>query len=787
MKENIIFKNRGNSAKIRRGKNIFKTNLNKSKNQYPSILINSYIQETTPPVIYTLPNSRKMSSGMGNNIEREQLYENNMLLRKSLNNLEKQLAKSKYMNVKNELEIKKKEKIILDFYKENSRENKDESKINTAKESALLILFKKKYDKLKSDYEKECNENKILKANVNLTQIKEFQIQNDIYIKEIKKLKKLYENSQKYHSKYKQNLNKLKEIKDKFFEQHTIIMNYEKKIQLLNEEMTKLKEENNSIKIYLDKIIRVKNKLNLNNKLLTLRNKKLLETKKLAEEIELDQNSYKKENEDQKKEISDLKSALNIRIADIKSLQEENEKYKISLGKIDKTAIEPINYNSLKYYEKKTVPENIDRIELYKSLYEENLIIISYYEQFMKENDINPKNILKKYGYSGIINTNNKVLYNINNKLEEKKLNEENNNNINNNIKNNYDNNTDAGLSDINTKALTNTYQNINNNDIKTEKSLENKEIEEINFFFSLFIKNLESKKITTEIMKSKIDKIKESISKKNKISDKEFITPFLNMFIETMKIKKESDKSYIEKFLATYMNYLKNNRNDFIQGLNNAFDNIIDYTSLDNIDYLLNSLAFNLQKYKNILITKIKEVDKGNTNLILFQDFNKILSDIGDPIRIELIEFLLFKMKENTDENCSIFDFNYKIVLDLLEKKIPDDFEDNDMGNIISEKLSEFKNNMILDNTNLEKVCQDKIQKFVLNNKNYEVIEKDTFFNIMEKYKVSVDEQIKENIYTLFIVTEPKCTNNGKVKMMNFMKLNNLFLNDYYDEEENN
>ena len=271
--------------------------------------------------------------------------------------------------------------------------------------------------------------------------------------------------------------------------------------------------------------------------------------------------------------------------------------------------------------------------------------------------------------------------------------------------------------------------------------------------------------------MKSKIDKITESISKKNKISDKEFITPFLNMFIETMKIKKESDKSYIEKFLATYMNYLKNNRNDFIQGLNNAFDNIIDYTSLDNIDYLLNSLAFNLQKYKNIL----------------FQDFNKILSDIGDPIRIELIEFLLFKMKENTDENCSIFDFNYKIVLDLLEKKIPDDFEDNDMGNIISEKLSEFKNNMILDNTNLEKVCQDKIQKFVLNNKNYEVIEKDTFFNIMEKYKVSVDEQIKENIYTLFIVTEPKCTNNGKVKMMNFMKLNNLFLNDYYDEEENN
>ena len=778
-----IYKNRGNSAKTRRVTNILKKNFNKSKNQFPSILLNSYIQETPSPLIYTLPNSRKMASGMGNNIEREQLYENNMLLRQNLNNLEKQLAKSKYMNVKNELELRKKEKIILDFYKENSKEIKDDSKIVPAKESALLILFKKKYDKLKSDYEKECNENSKLKSATKLTQIKEFQIQNDIFSKEINKMKKLYQNSEKYHSKYKENLGKLKEMKDKFLEQHNIIVNYEKKLESLNDEIGNLKEENNNIKKYLDKIIKKKDKVILKNKLLVLRNKKLLETKKIIEAKEFSQNTYEKDNENLKKEINELKSALNIRITEIKDLNEECGKYKAQVAKIDKTTVEPINYNSIKSFEKQNIPQNIDKIELYKSLYEESLIKISSYEKFLKEQNINPKLILQKYGYNGVVNTNNKVLYNINDKIEKKNLKEENNNNY--EQMNNFDKNTVTGISDLNTKALSN--QNNNNyNDINSEKNAENKQIEEINFFLSLFVKNLEAKKITTEIMKSKLSQITESISEKEKISDTEFINIFLNMFIEAMKITKETDKQYIENFLKTYMSFLQNNRKDFIQGLNNAFDNIIDYTALENKEKenYLNSLAFHFQKVKKELTTKLKEADKKNTNLILFQDFNSILSDINESIGIECIEYLLFKMKEDTDEASSMFDFNYKIIFELLEKEIPEDFEDNNIGNIISDKLSEFKNNMNLDNTNLEKVCKDKIQKFVVNNKNYEVIEKDAFFNIMENYKVTLEEEIKEAIYNLFIVNEPQCTNDGKIKMMDFVKLNNLFLNNYYDEE---
>lgn len=76
---------------------------------------------------------------------------------------------------------------------------------------------------------KSLADNKILKANIKLTNIKEFQIENDVLNKELKKMKALYENSKAYYDKYKENLEKLKEMRDKFIEQHTIVLTYEKK------------------------------------------------------------------------------------------------------------------------------------------------------------------------------------------------------------------------------------------------------------------------------------------------------------------------------------------------------------------------------------------------------------------------------------------------------------------------------------------------------------------------------------------------------------------------------
>ena len=773
------FTTRGSSAKANRVINLYRPTPNKSKAQFSSIKISTNLSESPPPPIFTLPSNRKLTSGMGNKIEREQLYENNLQLRDNLNKLEIKLKKSQYKNVKTEMELRKKEKIIQSFVTENSKEEIDKDKIIPMKESALITKFKQKYNKLKSDYEKLNNDYKILKANIKLTNIKEYQIENEILNAELKKIKALYQNSKKYYNKYKDNLEKLKEIRIKFMEQHAIILSYEKKIEMHNEQMKKLNEENAESKKNMDNIMKKLEKLNIQNKLLDIKNKKLLDIKKLKESQEFEQNTYKKDYEDQKKEIFELKSALNLRISEIQNLQTTCETLKQMAKKVDNTKVDPINYNDFKHFEKKSYPKDIDKTELYKSLYEESLLKISLYEKYFNEKNINNKNILKKYGFNGMLNANNKVIYNINDIIKEK---EENVSNA--NIYEDFDNmyeNTDGGFSNAKKKAFTSK----NKKDNDTENKMKEKE----KFYLSLFIKNLEAKKITTEMMENKIEEIKNKFKDKKQIAIDEFLSPFIDMLIEAMKITQEIDKQQIKKFLNEYLDYLDNNLNNFIQNLLKAFEDIIEYDKTPNKEDLLNSLAFHLQKHKNELLQKLKEEDKNNIKLISYQDFIKILSELGDPLRIELMEFLLFKMKENTDEACSMFDFNYNIILELLERKLPDDFEDNDsedINNLISDKLTEFKNNMNKDNVNLEQACKDKIKTFEINSKNIEVIEKKDFFDIMEKYKVNLNEDIKNIIYKVFIAEEPECTKNGEIQMMDFLKLKNLFLNNYYEDENN-
>ena len=405
-----------NSAKSNRAISLYRPGSSKSKTQCSSIRISSIISENINPSILTIPNNIKLSNSMGHKIGKEHLYENNKQLREKINKLEIKLKKLRYINVKTETELRKKEKFLEKLLKESTKEEVDE-----IKKSALLTKFKQKYNQIKTDYEKLDNDYKILKANKKMTNIREYQIENEILKKEINKIKSLYENSKIYYEKYKDNIEKLKEIKVKFIEQHLIISSYEKKIEGLNEQITNLTEKNKHLKKDMEKNRKRFEKFNIKNKILEIKNRKLTDSQKIKEIYDLEQNDFKKDNEEQKKEIYELKSALNIRISEIQTLQKECENYKNIIGKIDNNSVEPINYTIFKHIEKKECPKNADKLALYKSLYEESLLIISSYEKYFKEKKINPKNIIKEYGYEGNMNANNKIIYNLNDKIEEKK------------------------------------------------------------------------------------------------------------------------------------------------------------------------------------------------------------------------------------------------------------------------------------------------------------------------------------------------------------------------------
>ena len=60
--------------------------------KYPYL---SNSQSNQQPITFTMPNNPKLSKGMGQKIEKEQLYEDTVHLKKTINNLKKTIRRSK--------------------------------------------------------------------------------------------------------------------------------------------------------------------------------------------------------------------------------------------------------------------------------------------------------------------------------------------------------------------------------------------------------------------------------------------------------------------------------------------------------------------------------------------------------------------------------------------------------------------------------------------------------------------------------------------------------------------
>ena len=812
-------------------------------NRYLTIKVKPNSAISLPHQIFTMPNNKKMIRGLGNNIEKEKLYENNILLREELNKLKRELAETKYQVVKKDLESREKEKIIKNLLKQNFVESENEKIIGKAEETISISLLKEKYNDLKKELEKQIGENKILKANIKITKIKEFQIENDILNNELNKMKNLYENSKTSLKEHKNTVDQLNEFKEKILQQHAIINSYKEKCQVLTNEINNLKEERNNLEINLEKNINKQIKLKREKNKLIIKNKKFLEQKKRNEEIKFKSPISEKEKNKLIKSVEEFKRSFYKQIEINSLLKKEYESKGIKVN--NSNYIKPFKYQKIKFLKSEKEIKSIDKSDLYKSLLDEYKLKNALYEKYFEENNINPEEIARKYGYNGILNSENRVLLlnknnrdsqidfsdsqnpkkeNDNNvqKIESKKDNDINDNNkkeeenainIDNkitgsntmstsenktiNTKNNINDVikeeegdhketisqvdvageelktkfSDDNFSNTNTKSKTNNilYNNYNSNDNFDED-------DKTTSLFHVFLKNFEANHITFEIVDLEMKNITKSFEGKKESTKEEFLEPFINLFLKNMKVTKEEDKQIVLSFFDNLINNLKGDTNKFLNHLMKILENLVDY-SIPEYDELQMGLAYFLQKYKSELEQRLKEENKDG--LINFDIFTKIVKDINLQLDDRLMEYLFYKMKSSVPENHSIFDLNPKIITDCLNMQIPEDFEYQDideMSNKINDKLTEFSNKMIEEQKDLEKVYGDKVKTFNVNDKEYECIEKDIFFDVMEKYGVTLEEEIKNKIYEFFIVEEPVCTNEGKVMMMDFNKLKTLF-----------
>lgn len=251
--------------------------------------------------------------------------------------------------------------------------------LEKAKESALLTMCKEKYIKMKKDFEKKCDENEVLKANIKITKLKEYQIQIDVLKLEMEKLRTFYNNSQKNYESSLRELKEMEKLKSEFSNQHIIINSLNKKNQELSTEMNYLLEENEFLKGKLSKNQLIQKQLKIKNTKLKQTNEKYMELKKKKENSIIVNNVNLRELRNLRKDVAEYKRLY----------YQQEEKYKNALKanqgmpeKVNKNifGLNKFNYKEIKDIEPNKVGDN--KADLYKSLLDEAKIKNSILESF---------------------------------------------------------------------------------------------------------------------------------------------------------------------------------------------------------------------------------------------------------------------------------------------------------------------------------------------------------------------------------------------------------------------
>ena len=776
-------------------KTVFRPN-SANKRQFNAIKINTST-EMPPPIIFTMPNNPKKLSGMGNKIEREQLYENNMQLKDIINKLKKELAETKNQVVKKDIEIRKKERIIKECSKENDIEAVHELNLEKARESTLVSLCRDKYNELKKVYMKKCEENNILKANIKITKLKEYQIQVDVLKKEMEKIRALYLNTLEENNKLTMEIQEFQKLRNKYLEQHNIINGFMKKCNQYNNEINNLKEQNYALQLKLDQNMRQQKELKSANFKLRITNEKFLTQKKAKENYALSIDDNKKLISNLQKDLNEYKRLYNLKNIECNKLIEHKEKLENEelKKKNEKQSLQPFDFNKIKVIENKKEDQNTNKLTLYKSLLDESRHKIEIYELYLKKMGIDRDRLIKAFGYDGVMTSSTKISQKdeINNNEQNNNININNNlasiesnntfNNVNNNNLINTENNEEINNvnvdkeeinkeeinkeesnkeeinkeetiqnirsinnnTDSNTNNLSNTNTNTVNDDKRRLPSIEEEKQEEAQFsdesqllsLLHVFVKNLESQGITKEQINQKIEDICKLFENKEEATKEEFIEPFVKMFIETMKIKNEKDIEVINNFLNDFVDSLNGETEVFFNGLIEVFDNIKDYTGI-NKDY---ELSFELNKYKDQLLDMLKKNDLNNNHLITFDIFRKIVQDLSIVLEDESMEYLIYKMKKSVPENNSIFDLNYEIIENLVQK--------NEIGEI----MINIKNNLDNNKTNIDNECKEFLNTVEYQDLKFLIIKRDDFFSVLNKLNISISDELKNSIYELYKV----------------------------------
>ena len=727
------------------------------------------------------------------------------------------LIKKEYYNVKKLLNKKITEKQNLDIYIKKAKPNNEINK-NEDLENQLKLLLAQ-YNEIQKKNNEDSNKIQLMR---NLASV--FQV-NHCKIEEMKKL--LYqtenninklrtiaddmnnENSKKNEILRKQNISKAnvnkhiehlmneKKNKEEIVKMKAI---YEKRIKTLEEELNELKDKCNKNDTTID---------SLKKELL------LLEKYKNEDQFKLKQFDYK----NLKKIDKDPLENVNTKILLLNSLIDESnnniKRYKENIlafnEQLKDMGYEPFDVTNL------FNPEN-DKINIGQKKNNNNEINNddtnddkSEKEKInkIKEND-NENNIIIK---NNLDSDGNK--FRVESTKEEETKNENNinikpplekNNEINEQINKNSPENNDEEIRITNNNEEEDEKITNNNNGIVISSNANNNKIEELNKmtntdetniqnqklfteeefseFTFVLVKNLEVKKITTEIAKEKIILIQ---NKSEEIPNEKFIQQMSHNILKSLNNKNEESIQKLNKWLFFLLNISENNQNIMTEKFLSLLSNIKIYTQDEEL-----LLSKKVKKYllpkKDIILSKLEPF---KNKYISFLFLKQIIEEQKIEMKDDYSQYLFYAMKKFEDPEVSLYDLKVQNLFDILNNDEHDSKIDEESDiEITNEEFTAIISNFVIqlmdylnkNKVTLREVLKDLIQALNLdddesNQEKIEIVLIEPFIKKMKEIGITINNDIETfciyNRYKLTDEFEIISVNLLERELDNFKKMN--------------
>ena len=728
------------------------------------------------------------------------------------------LIKKEYFNVKTLLNRKKNEYKNLELYLKKAKPN-NEMKRNEDLENQLKLLVAK-YSEIQKKNNEDSQKLYLLR---NLAQI--FQM-NHSKIEELKNL--LYqtenninrlrtiandmnnENSKNNEILRKQNISKAnvnkhiehlmneKKNKEEIVKMRAI---YEKKIKTLEDELNELKDKCNKNDKEID---------SLKDDLI------IIEKFKNEDQLKLKQFNY----ENLKKIDKDPLENVDSKILLLNSLIEESnnniKKYKENIlgmnEQLKEMGYEPFDVNDLLNYEnnkinnekKNNINNNLEEIN--NEINSANKEIIEEDEDKEEKETIKEKiNEIKESGKENMLiknnlesdgnkfriestkeeETKNENNVNIIPNMEQQEIKEQNNDNNNNNeIKINENNESiEQRISSNNNNGVIMDSKNDNstekenkmidtNNSGNSQKKLFTEE--EFSEFTFVLVKNLEAKKITTNIAKEKIILLQ---NKNEEIPNETFIQRMSHNILTCLNNKNEESIQKLDKWLYFLLTISDNNQNTMTEKFLSLLTNIKLYTPEEEL-----VLSKKVKKYllpkKEILLSKLEPF---KNKFISFLFLKQIIEEQKIEMKDDYSQYLFYALKKFEEPGVSLYDLKVQNLFDILNNEENnskmDEESDIEITNeefttIISSFIIQLMNYLNKKQTSLREVLNGLIQTLNVDEEdiNQDKIEIVLIEPFIKKMK-DIGIQINNDIETFCIFNRYKLTDEYEIISVNLLE----------------